>query len=324
MIDNNKHINEALLAKFLSGETNEAEMMSVLDWIGHSSENQQAFEKFEKVWALTGSDSSYDADVAWGKVDNKITPKTRNLFSVYAAVAAIILLVLMFGVLLTYHGDQITHEYSVATLTVPVEDVLPDGTEVIVAENSQLDYHYNKRTNTRTTELEGEAFFNVKRDTTQKFIVNTSLGGVEVLGTSFNVDVLENNDVKVDVRSGVVKLFLPQESHDTIFLIITKGESGLISASSSTIEKLIQPSSSFFLIDSTISFRNMKLQQIFEDLEKTYAVQIQADSSVNIGMRFSSSFKQNTIDEILTVITETFNLGFRKVDDIYIIEDNEK
>ncbi len=326
MIENNKHINEALLAKFLSGETKGDEMMHVLDWIGHSEENQQSFEAFEKVWSVTDTahQSRFDEHNAWNKLEKRIAPMRRNLYMVYSSVAAAVILIILFGVLLRNQGPQISDEFSFAAQEEPVTGQLPDGSEVILAESSQLDYHYNEKTKTRAANLQGEAFFDVKRDTTQRFIVNTGFGGVEVLGTSFNVDVLENNDVKVDVRSGIVKLFLPQESQDTLFLIITKGESGLISSSESTIEKLVQPSSSFFLIDSTMLFRNMELNQIFEDLEQAYAVNIETDSTVNMGLRFSSSFKQNTIEEILTVISETFNFEFRKENDIYIIENNEK
>ena len=324
MIDNNKHISEALFAKFLAGETEGDELMLVLDWIDHSEENRQAFETFERVWSVTGKKASFDADMAWNNVNKKITPATRNLFYIYTAAAAAIVMIIVFGLLLRNQSVQITNEFSVATLSEPVEEILPDGTEVMVAENSNLNYQYNKKTKTRIAQLSGEAFFDVKRDTNKRFIVNTGYGGVEVLGTSFNIDILENSDVMVDVRSGIVKVFLPEESKDTLFLIITKGESALISSSLGTIEKQIQQPSVFFAVDSTISFRNVELKMVFIELEKLYNVNIVADSSVYSGLRFSSSFKQNSIDEILTVVAETFNLRLRKVDNDYLFVNNEE
>jgi len=324
MIDNNKHISEALFAKFLAGETEGDELMLVLDWIDHSEENRQAFETFERVWSVTGKIASFDADKAWINVNKKITPVTRNLFYIYTAAAAAIIMIIVFGLLLRNQSVQITNEFSVATLSEPVEEILPDGTEVMVAENSNLNYLYNKKTKTRIAQLSGEAFFDVKRDTNKRFIVNTGYGGVEVLGTSFNIDILENSDVMVDVRSGIVKVFLPEESKDTLFLIITKGESALISSSLGTIEKQIQQPSVFFAVDSTISFRNVELKMVFNELEKLYNVNIVADSSVYSGLRFSSSFKQNSIDEILTVVAETFNLRLRKVDNDYLFVNNEE
>jgi len=324
MIDNNKHISEALFAKFLAGETEGDELMLVLDWIDHSEENRQAFETFERVWSVTGRTSSFDADQAWSNVNKKITPATRNLFYIYTAAAAAIIMIIVFGLLLRNQSVQITNEFSVATLSEPVEETLPDGTEVTVAENSNLTYLYNKKTKTRIAQLSGEAFFDVKRDTNRRFIVNTGFGGVEVLGTSFNIDILESSDVMVDVRSGIVKVFLPEESKDTLFLIITKGESALISSSLGTIEKQIQQPSVFFAVDSTISFRNVELKMVFNELEKMYNVNIVADSSVFSGLRFSSSFKQNSIDEILTVVAETFNLRYRKSDSEYLFVNNEK
>ncbi len=63
---------------------------------------------------------------------------------------------------------------------------LEDGSSVKMNGESRLTYSSNFREN-RTVTLEGEAFFEVKRDTLHPFTVKTKQLETRVLGTSFNV-----------------------------------------------------------------------------------------------------------------------------------------
>ena len=65
--------------------------------------------------------------------------------------------------------------------------VLADGTKVWLNSASRLIYPVAFSGNTREVTLEGEAYFDVQRDEMKPFIVTTSLGKVNVLGTRFNV-----------------------------------------------------------------------------------------------------------------------------------------
>lgn len=63
--------------------------------------------------------------------------------------------------------------------------VLPGGSEVKMNAASTLSFNENTWKEQRELTLEGEAFFQIARGS--KFVVNTRLGVVTVLGTSFNI-----------------------------------------------------------------------------------------------------------------------------------------
>ena len=62
---------------------------------------------------------------------------------------------------------------------------LPDSSKITVNAGSVVAFNAKKWEEDRKVELEGEAFFEVKKGS--RFQVHTSYGTVEVLGTSFNV-----------------------------------------------------------------------------------------------------------------------------------------
>ncbi len=93
----------------------------------------------------------------------------------------------------SYHVNKAGLEDSLAfnTLVVPKGGEysleLPDGTVVWVNSESSLRFPEKFTSNQREVFLEGEAYFEVKKDTNRPFYVCTEAGSVRVLGTSFNV-----------------------------------------------------------------------------------------------------------------------------------------
>jgi ferric-dicitrate binding protein FerR (iron transport regulator) len=102
-------------------------------------------------------------------------------------------------------------------------------------------------------------------------------------------------------------------------MIITNGETALIMASNDTIIKQIQEASAFYTIDKTITFRNVELPTVMDELAKCYSVNIKINDGVDRKLRFSSSFKGNSLNEILTIVTQTLNLDFAKKGNTYYI-----
>lgn len=318
-----------ILAKFLLGEADAQERKQVLSWLAASDENRRLFDQFEKTWAEAGMLSpkpiDVDVDAAWNKVAKlTVDNNTRKLsFPRWAAAAAVILLVGLIGLLRNSRNNVEPEIFANATETA-VTDSLPDGSTIILAANSTVEYSFDKRTQTRKAQLKGDAFFSVKRDESQQFVVDAGIGGVQVLGTSFNVKSLDDEDIQVDVLSGVVRLYYPLESGDTLFLTITKGESGLISGRLDSVMVLEQPSDAFFLTNKSLSFNDVPLDSVFSVLSACYSTTIIADDAIIGEFRLTSNFKNETINNIIEVITGTFDLSYIKTDNAFIIKYENK
>ncbi|GHE32789.1 FecR family protein [Sphingobacterium griseoflavum] len=85
--------------------------------------------------------------------------------------------------------------------------VLADGTRVWLNAASSIRYPVVFTGDTREVELEGEAYFDVEKDPSRRFIVRTAKQAVAVLGTEFNVNAYADAPtVKTTLIEGSVAL----------------------------------------------------------------------------------------------------------------------
>ncbi|MBK6947309.1 MAG: FecR domain-containing protein [Haliscomenobacter sp.] len=114
----------------------------------------------------------------------------------YAAAASVALLAWFF---LAYNPTKVVLTENAQQLALD----LPDGSRVNVNAATELTYQPKSWKKERRVHLEGEAFFQVEKG--EPFIVETDLGKVEVLGTSFNVKSREGY-FEVDCFTGKVRV----------------------------------------------------------------------------------------------------------------------
>ncbi len=111
--------------------------------------------------------------------------------------------------------------------------LLSDGSKIILARNSRLTYDETFNDSKREVHLEGEAFFEVKRDAAKPFVVHTGDLVTEVLGTSFRIrQNSRGKSVEVSVREGRVSVYAEdkQSEREHHGVIITQNQRVLFDA----------------------------------------------------------------------------------------------
>ncbi|WP_448137663.1 FecR family protein [Sphingobacterium siyangense] len=97
---------------------------------------------------------------------------------------------------------------------------LPDGTKVWLNAGSSLKYPMSFAKNERRVSLEGEAFFEVTKDSARPFKVLSKGQEIEVLGTAFNVNAYpDNTSIKTTLVNGKVKLSNDKRYSEAIYLL---------------------------------------------------------------------------------------------------------
>ena len=142
-------------------------------------------------------------------------PSKKRLRFQWLSVAAAILILIGMGSL--YFLDQPVkqtpaHQPEILSLVTDWGQrntiTLDDGTIVTLNAGSQL--HYPKSfdgDSIRSVRLEGEAFFEVAKNPDKPFIIKTGEITTKVLGTSFNINSYDFNDmISVTVRTGKVQV----------------------------------------------------------------------------------------------------------------------
>jgi ferric-dicitrate binding protein FerR (iron transport regulator) len=111
--------------------------------------------------------------------------------------------------------------------------VLSDGTKVFLNSMSKLTFPVRFSGGMRKVTLEGEACFEVRKDTLRPFIVHTSGLQVQVLGTTFNVKAYpDESHIYATLVEGSVRINTPEQQEPLILepdrqAIYTRGETAV-------------------------------------------------------------------------------------------------
>lgn len=181
-------------------------------------ENKEILNKFWEKSSQKVKNSGINKKDLLGKIhqeiiirDKKQNGKKRTLYYLtrIAAVLFIPLFVYVAWDITSGHKkyDQTQYAEIVSQAGVKTSLNLPDGTKVWLNNFTKLRYPTEFSGKTREVFVDGEAYFEVKKDASMPFIVNTSSIGVKVLGTSFNVEAFaEDNFTEISLLEGKVAL----------------------------------------------------------------------------------------------------------------------
>lgn len=332
MTNKAQHIDHALLMRYLLGEADTAQREAIEQWLAAAPSHRQELERMEQLWLeagkLTPPPVAVDHDAAWEKVaplltETKQLPSWRSSHYIMALAASLLILVgsyLAIQWLLPSHPIILMADDNTTRC-----DTLTDHSIVILNKGTTLRYAKDFSQHHRTVHLEGEAYFNVQRDTSHPFIVQIDQGFIKVLGTQFNIKAPKDSaQVTVTVTSGSV-LVAGVMNHDTTQIRLTQGEEAVLFRHSNTIQQITsshRDPATLFWLNHTLTFDDTPLSKVFEVLTKIYNTPIEAAHEHINQYRLTATFNNNELDEIVQIIATTLNLHIEQSNNHYILDDN--
>jgi transmembrane sensor len=305
-------IDSDLLARYVAGEADAAQQAAVELWAASAPDHAHELERLRSVWSWSKGPSDLgdmDVDSAWKKVsaqmdEARIIPIGRSNRSSWAWVAAAAAVV---GVLLVGRVLLSPPQQELVATTVHNSALLGDSSQVVLSPASRLVATMGKE---RSVELDGQAYFEVRRDERRPFVVHTTTIDVTVMGTAFEVTAFDGNDtVMVRVRHGKVRVALRRAENDSAgdTLILAAGEQTIWVRGDRLLERdVIGPVERW--AGRIIQFNNAPLQQVVDELNSVYDSRIVLGTAAISGCPLTASFGDEPIDEIVRVIANTFGL----------------
>ncbi|MCB2208355.1 MAG: FecR domain-containing protein [Bacteroidetes bacterium] len=320
-----------LLGRYLSGNHTDNERLIVEGWIKQSEVNRIVFEEYKQVWeaaATNQKNEAVDVDKAWEDLNRRIsvfetastTGNHQRIFSkrtiyVLARIAAIF--IIAFGLYFIFNSvvDKQQPANMVNTITENTQQsiVLSDGSEIALNRASEISYPDVFDANSRQINFKGEAFFNIAHNPDKPFIIKSGELQVEVLGTSFNLCTCpESDEMTLYLESGKV-LFSSIDMNDGRVkeqLILTPGQKGIYNKNSGLICKSDFTGQNYLAWKTgIIEFEKTPLHEVFNVLEKTYELQIEADNSFD-DLCLTARFENETPDNIFETIQTIFGIDY--------------
>jgi len=280
------------LAKWLNGEITEEKLRE------HVSEDE--IRAYKKIISATNQleSPSFDAQENLEKIKKahaKTTVKKLNYAHYLYRIVAV------FAVIITSYYFISTKNTSYTTnLAEKITFELPDQSEVHLNADSKITFKAKNWENNRTLNLQGEAYFSVKKGA--KFTVNSNLGSVQVLGTKFNV-IEREQYFEVNCYEGLVSVTSENET-----VKVPAGSSYKILNEVSQFSNNTNKTIPAWLQNSS-SFKSMPYKYVVKELERQYNISIEYDVKYE-NVLFTGSFMHSNIELALQAISIPLNLTY--------------
>jgi len=215
---------------------------------------------------------------------------------------------------------------------------LTDGSKVILEPFSSLKYPNLFIKNQREVVLKGEAFFDIKRDTTKPFVVYANETITKVLGTSFTIKAFEGEkEVEVAVKTGKVAVYakvnsLPKKTikasekfvirTDEQILIpipnkkleVTPNQTVVFDKVNAEMQKMVSKLS--LPVKPVKQFQRLKfdaepLPIVFEALGKAYGLEINYDEKLS-NCLITTKLEEVSIFNKLDIICQAMDLEYKE------------
>ena len=366
-----------LLAKKLCGEatTQEIEHLQELsstnpEW-GNIEENMQEFWKSEPLTtgSLQNCNDAYLLHINRLKEKSPefeitgLLSKTTNRFVLEPAKKPFYIRWTSYAIAVSFVGAlffiftlvEKNNSYSLTSsetiLTEPISELneisishgsrskikLPDGSQVWINSGSKLTYGNSFNGDSREVHLDGEAYFDVVKDTKRPFIVHTSGIDIKVLGTVFNVKAYKAEPIiEATLLHGSIEV-TKKYQQDASKIILKPHEKlvynmfsvtdirdqradikPVLNASSVIIKPLKRNIADSNIVETAwvynkLIFEDEKFVDVALKMERWYDLKISIENEMVKNYRISGSFVNETAEEALRglQLMMPFNYSFK-------------
>lgn len=201
--------------------------------------------------------------------------------------------------------------------------VLPDGSSIVLRENStvQLSDGFNREN--RKLTLTGEAFFDVAQNAQYPFIVHTAAADIKVLGTVFNVSAYTNRKTETALFKGKVEVTLSGNHGQKIVLQpnqkLTTGAATPFAVAPLDADPVNHKAREIAWVRNRLEIENEPLEAIAGKLEKWYGIRVVFGDEEVKQYRYSGTFESETILKALDALQLSYPFSFKMLNGEIII-----
>ena len=327
-----------IIARVLSGEASLDDTLALSDWLNESLENRKSFSQIKIYWdAEIAQKGTVNHELLLKKIREKISEQNRKankmrflrtIIPVAASIAALI--VMFFSLSYTHHvkenlKEKIQNYYTYLTNDNKSFFTLDDGTKITLNKHSRLTFSDTYGVNNRHVKLEGEAFFEVVKDTSSPFEVAFEIetendASIKVLGTVFSVKIdADSERVIATLVEGAIRF----ETGDQKIMMTPNQQLEFIYSDSQIDLRIVDAENEVAWKDGILKYKAIAFTDMVKELEKVYKVSILIENQryASPSIMVSGGFDEiQSLDQVLAVISRSMPIKWTKKDGIYYIK----
>jgi len=195
--------------------------------------------------------------------------------------------------------------------------LLADGSTVWLNSGSTLRFPINfDNAEERVVELNGEGYFDVTKNESKPFIVNTSGLDVKVYGTSFNVSAYDEYDsMEVALVEGKVSLVQGERGDRKELMVLKPNDVVECNISEKRLSRSSDSKMNKYTAwrDGKIIFYGDPIEKVVSRLEKWYNVDIEIKDKALQDYRFTATFNDETLEQVLKLLSLSSPMEYKIV-----------
>jgi len=222
---------------------------------------------------------------------------------------------------LVYTPSDTLHATEYNTLIVPrgtfFHLMLSDGTRIWLNADTKITYPVTFANGNREVYLEGEAFFDVKKNESAPFTVKTDRLNVRVLGTEFNVNTFaDNGHILTALVKGAVEVFGTNGEVHRLHpgQVATMNTDGKIRVTQPELKPYVA------WVDDMFCFRNTPLSEILKQVERYYNVKVIYGADYQEEYYTGDISRNKPLQTLLDVVEMTIPVKFELLDQVIYIK----
>jgi transmembrane sensor len=269
--------------------------------------------KIELYQSLTKAMESDDLAREIPVEEFETSPK-RSFIRAWLNVAASVIILVAAGWILYTSSSRKEEEVKYITHTTSRGQqaviTLQDGSVVKLNNSSAISFPEKFANGKREVTLQGEAFFEVKRDPEKPFVVKTGDLTTAVLGTSFNICAYQHKPIEVTVKTGRVLVANVRKQTDRLELhpnqqIYFDPVKAIWEKREVSLERYLAWTDKIIYLDNT------RMEELTDILEKWYDVTITLDNKALGNCTVSGKYKSDRLTNILEGLKIMHGIEYR-------------
>ena len=200
---------------------------------------------------------------------------------------------------------------------------LPDGSLVWMHTKSAIRYPKEFDQDKRLVTFTGEGFFDITKDKSRPFSIQSGEMVIKVLGTSFNVKAPSEQKIfQISVVTGRVEVSAPDKEQKKQLVVLTPKQEAFFETGTKRLvfSAIPQQTKKEIYEPITVVFDQTPLNQVVEQLEKRFDIKIKLANPGLSSCRVSGDFEKQPLPGIMEMLCTTLEANYTMSGKIVVID----
>ncbi|GHV47356.1 anti-sigma factor [Bacteroidia bacterium] len=310
---------EAIIIRTLQKAAGPEEEQQLNRWLREDKQNLELFCQMQELWEAGDSLSGNAIQKGWERLGKDINlPAKRRFLPFWFRYAAVACLGIMLAIPATFFLTPAKEKETIVRNVVYNRNgigkiTLPDGSVAWLNGKAKLSYPGTFGAGKRMVALEGKSFFEVQKNTTLPFIVQTDQMDVRVTGTSFFVQDETEGNATVTLVTGGVAIDIKDETGNTFKTYQLKPGQQIDYDKQSREAFLRDVNTTFYraLKDDAYRFTNETLEVIAQYLAIRFDTKIEMSPALKMKRFTGRITPEHTVKDVMDIINKSHPVAYR-------------